>query len=161
MYGSHISSRKDKLAGGSWGHVLLQECGPQHWVCLRLGLFREEDASLGLALPLLFGFCVCENPGALQLLIFPISQEDIILILRLCQLFVLNPALYRQFFDEPEITFMAWKIPFSWEVLLCFEYILTPWGNIHRDMGIKSNSRDIPSITVTPGRLHPHHPRRR
>lgn len=161
MCGSHISSRKEKLAGGSWGHMHLQECGPQHWVCLRLGLFREEDASLGLALPLLLWVLCPWEPGCPAAPHLPISQEDIILILRLCQLFVLNPALYRQFFDEPEITFMAWKIPFSWEVLLCFEYILTPWGNIHRDMGIKSNSRDIPSITVTPSRLHPHHPRRR
>lgn len=66
---------------------------------------------------------------------------------------LVNPALYRQFFWWTRNNIYGLKIP-SWEVLLCFEYILTPWGNIHRDMGIKSNSRDIPSITVTPGRLH-------
>ena len=74
------------------------ECGPQHWVCLQVGLFRQEDSSWAFAPPLLLRALCPWEPRCAAAPHLPTSQEDVILIFRLCRLFVLNPALYRQFF---------------------------------------------------------------
>lgn len=128
------------------GCAFLQDVA--HRVCLHVGSLRavrEEDTAQGTpqgclsttALSLSVYVWMSWEPGCLANWWSPSSpvspcQGRTSPLLWCCAGFLFETSTPQIVLDKPVITIMACKILFSQDVSLCFEYILTQWGNIHR-----------------------------